>query len=612
MKIKPFFLVSMSLLLLLLIYSGQLQAQSNKVFQIDIKDFKIEGDLKRFNHEWNVTELEKGLKVFTLSLKADTPETPPEFTVKWKIPSVNIYGVWNPAISLDKATFYKSLDTRAVRYAPVISYFDILEKNRMTFACSEALRSLKTGSYIREEDSCFYSYLTFFPEKSPAIDSYQVHIRIDTRDLPLVDVLNQVSNWWAEAKEFNPSPVPEFARRPMYSTWYSYHQNITVEEIVKECRLSKAVGFESVIVDDGWQTNDSNRGYAFTGDWKPERVGDMKNFVKQVHDLDMKFLLWYSVSLMGEKSENYQKYLGKYLWYWQGQNAWVLDPRFPEVREYIINTYETALKQWDLDGFKLDFIGMFRPDEKTVFEASEGRDYASIDKAVDKLMTDIMVRLRSIKPDIMIEFRQPYIGPLMRKYGNMFRAADCPNMALVNRARTTDIRLLAGNTAVHSDMYVWHPEDSVESAALQILSVLFTVPQLSVKMAEVPVDHQEMISFWTTYWNENRDILLDGDFRPAGFTENYNLISAENKKKLIAAIYGERVIKIKHNYQEIDIVNAKQSREVYLDVNSGSEQAKVRIFDTKGELVMEEFVDLEKGVNKFTVPSSGLLQIDLK
>ena len=67
----------------------------------------------------------------------------------------------------------------------------------------------------------------------------------------------------------------------------------------------------------------------------------------------------------------------------------------------------------------------------------------------------------------MIEFRQPYIGPLMRKYGNIFRAGDCPNSALENRVRTTDLHILSGTTAVHSDMIMWHYEDQVEIAAFQ-------------------------------------------------------------------------------------------------------------------------------------------------
>lgn len=35
------------------------------------------------------------------------------------------------------------------------------------------------------------------------------------------------------------------------------------------------------------------------------------------------------------------------------------------MREFLISTYEKALVQWDIDGFKLDFIDSFRFDGKT-------------------------------------------------------------------------------------------------------------------------------------------------------------------------------------------------------------------------------------------------------
>jgi len=48
------------------------------------------------------------------------------------------------------------------------------------------------------------------------------------------------------------------------------------------------MGFDSIIVDDGWQTLDTARGYAFTGDWQPERMPDMKGFVDGCHRLGVK------------------------------------------------------------------------------------------------------------------------------------------------------------------------------------------------------------------------------------------------------------------------------------------------------------------------------------
>jgi len=103
-------------------------------------------------------------------------------------------------------------------------------------------------------------------------------------------------------------------------------------------------------------------------------------------------------------------------------------------------------------------------------ETGGGRDYDGVPEAIDRLLEDTIVRLSRIKREVMVEFRQSYVGPMTRKYGNMFRAMDCPKDAVENRMHTLDIRLLGGDAATHSDMLMWHAEDSVHSAALQIVT----------------------------------------------------------------------------------------------------------------------------------------------
>ena len=58
---------------------------------------------------------------------------------------------------------------------------------------------------------------------------------------------------------------------------------------------------KGVIIDDGWQTDDNRRGYAFCGDWEisERRFPDMRAHVERVHRLGMKYLVWFSVPFMG-------------------------------------------------------------------------------------------------------------------------------------------------------------------------------------------------------------------------------------------------------------------------------------------------------------------------
>lgn len=580
-----------------------------KDIDFNIDSISIEGDLGEFEVDLKIREIESGLEIITMTMSSSEKITPPKFSLKWRFASSDIYAYWNSNSKVDKVNYYyNSFSSAATGQAPVTTFMSAADQNRFTFAISDGLNKVDFGTELIEEDACFHCELTFFGEYNPPIDSYSVEILVDRRAKPYYDVLSDVSSWWASHEDYKPAVVPDDARKPMYSTWYSYHQILDVDVLLSECAKAKEIGMDAIIVDDGWQTMDSKRGYAYTGDWNPDRIPDMKGFVDGVHNLDMKVLLWYSLPFVGEKADNYERFKGKYLRHWESQSTYVLDPRYPEVREFVIGTYEKALKEWGLDGFKLDFLGWFKPTAETVLTAEDGRDFASVNEATDKLMTDIMSRLNSINPEIMIEFRQPYIGPIMRKYGNMFRAADCPNMAVVNRNRVTDIRLIGGETAVHSDMFMWHQSDPVESAALQILNIIFSVPQLSVRLSEIPQEHLDMVKFWTSYWNRNRATLLDGKFMPVNPQALYPIITAEDENKTISALYNDMVLDIKSE-GAIDIINAKSSSSVVVRLLESIGKREVSIFNCKGELVESKSYKFTEGVHQFDLPASGLIEI---
>ena len=84
-------------------------------------------------------------------------------------------------------------------------------------------------------------------------------MRLDIRPVRYERALNDVAAWWAEMPEYRPSPVPAEAREVVYSSWYSYHQDLFAPELEAECRAAAGFGMKSIIVDDGWQTLDNHR-----------------------------------------------------------------------------------------------------------------------------------------------------------------------------------------------------------------------------------------------------------------------------------------------------------------------------------------------------------------
>lgn len=577
----------------------------------DPKEIGIEGDLSPFEASWSITRTAPHLQHVRLVLESPEPAVLPAFKMKWRVPAIDIAGHWVSDNLARKHDHYRArVESRAVQRAPVLTYLSQGDRNRFTVALSDAMNPSFLRGVIREEDAIIDMDLQLFEKSTPPTTRYELTLRFDTRPVGYETAIGDTVRWWAAMEGHQPAPIPEMARVPVYSTWYSYHQNITADAIVAECRLGAELGLQGVIVDDGWQTLDGNRGYAYTGDWKPERIPEMKDLVDRVHALGQKFLLWYSVPMAGEKSAMIADFRDKTLYFHQGFGAYVLDPRYPEVREYLIGVYEDAVRDWGIDGLKLDFIGMFSEKGVEALTAEDGRDYASVDAAVDRLMSDVMARLRALNPDIGIEFRQPYNGPLMRKYGNMFRAVDCANVAIYNRRHIVDLRLIADTTAVHSDMIMWHPEESVETAALQLLNILFSVPQISMRLAEISPEHRQMLKFWIGYWTENRSVLLDGELRAVGPALNYPLLSGRLAGKLIAAVYQDMFVSSGvEPLNAIDIVNGKPTAGAVLRLEQDFGPAEIRIVDTLGQTLSRQQMSLGAGIHAFDVPPSGLLQI---
>ncbi len=457
---------------------------------------------------------------------------------------------------------------------------------------------------VREEDGTNNCAVRFADGGLPAGRDFRFRLRIDLRPMPWYAVLDAVAAWWETL--YPPLPVPESGRLPMYSTWYSMHQSVGAEAVEAQCRLARGLGCSTVIVDDGWQTHDGGRGYAYCGDWQPVRIPDMAAHVARIHAMDMKFILWFAVPYIGMKSQAYGRFQGRFLSEDARNQAAILDPRFPEVRTFLVDLFVQALRNWDIDGFKLDFVDAFRLPPGIAAEATGGRDMADVDAAVVLLLRTTVDRLREIKPDILIEFRQSYVGPVMRSLGNLFRAGDCPIDAIVNRQRVLGIRALCRATAAHSDMLMWHRDEPVESAALQLLNVLFSVPQVSVDLISIPEDHRAMLRFWLAWWRDHRDCLLDGELRMEHPEQRFSQVTARLGDDLVACLYQEVPLRLgADEVAVVSVVNVRRGKGVVLHC-AGQLRRRIEIRDVCGWVLLSRTETIGPGLHWLPVPPAGL------
>ncbi len=604
---------------IVLIVAAIVLSANAMAFSTTVKSHTV-GDvvISSANEIWDIkTSLvrEGEREVITIELNALQPCIPPRMMVEFRTPQLDAHHLWEAGNS-DKAWLQPDwrgrYNSSLARYLPLYSFLNTNNRNRLTIATSEAIRNVEARMGFREEGAVLRGVFHFFVEPEAPISHYKVSILLDRRDIFWADAVREGVQWIESQNNFKVCRIPDAAFDPLYSSWYQFHQQITDKAIEAECREAVKLGMKTIIVDDGWQTADNNRGYAYCGDWEvaPTRIEDMAAHVKRVQEMGMKYMLWYSVPFVGIHSKNFKRFEGKFLTFDNRADrmAGVLDPRFPEVREFICSTYEKALRDWNLDGFKLDFIDAFRfyGEDPAIAERYEGRDIKSVPEAVNVLMKSVVERLQAIKPNVLIEFRQRYIGPAIRQYGNMFRATDCPGDMITNRARIASLRLTSGTTAVHADMLEWHPTEKVEVAARHILSALYGVVQYSVMLREIPQDHLEMIRHWIAFSQAHRNTLLHSNFRPYFPQHCYPILEAESE--------GERIITA---YQEGVVVEAGVAdRDIYIINATGTEKPtvelqrtprKVEYYDTFGNIVAG--AELVSGLQRVAIPISGYIKI---
>ena len=549
---------------------------------------------------------------YTFSLKWNEDEAKKSdlngVEIRYVLPLTDAAHLWTPNCRTKRiidAEWRTKNQTMMTIGAPVACVFNEDEKNRYTFASSETkkITSLEVG--VDEHTSSIFGKLKIGLKQYTNISEHKVKILLIENDMMYYEALDYVRAWWE--KDITPMAVPSIAKMPVYSSWYNFHQHITDEKIEKECILANELGLKSIIVDDGWQTDDTNCGYAFCGDWEvtPSKIKDMKTHVENVHKAGLKYILWFSIPFVGYKSKAWERFKNKIIYKIDRLNAGVLDPRYPDVREYLINIYENALRDYNLDGFKLDFIDRFTIiDENKI---TDEMDYVCVQEAADRLMTDVKKRLTAIKEDVLIEFRQSYIGPDMRKYANMFRVSDCPNDFVSNRIGICDLRLISGSTAVHSDMLMWNDEEISENAAKQILNSIFGVIQLSKKLETMKENHKKMTSFWIDFAIKNKKVLLDSKFYAYEPQNLYPVIKAFDEKDEIIAVYSKNKVINPDLNKNVKIINATSDNVIYVK-SDAQKDINVCVKTCEGETYFEGKISICEGVNCIKVPVSGLIE----
>ena len=554
----------------------------------------------------NVEELrDNGVTRFDISIEFGKTCIPKPVTIVFYTPMIDTDAIWSPMrTNFDIAPNWRphACESRLTGKMPLISLVAADGQNRITASLSDVKNNICFSAGVVEESCDTEWKIALFRTPSAPCSRYDLTLWMDDRQLPLYETVRAAVSRWERA--YIPGFVPEDSYEPLYSTWYNFHQKISPDALLEELKAAKELGFRTVIVDDGWQCTDNNRGYMFTGDWQPqpEKIGDMRCFADACHALGLKVMFWYSVPYIGSGSQNYSRFTGKYLRIANDGEFGVLDPRYPEVRDFLVTLYRDAMQTYALDGLKLDFIDEFYFGADITLP-SDDMDIPVLEDAVFRLMCDIHDAVIAVKPDALIEFRQTYVGPVVRAFGNMLRVNDCPYSANTNTRGVAELRMTSGKTAVHTDMIMWHPSAPKEDVSRQLLAAMFAVPQISVLLNTLPPDHLQVLQHFLNYYKENLSVLKGGAFS-CDVPYRCNVMRVTQDQKQIAVVYHGNAFTV--TSLQTDVFFCIGGNQLFDFTALGNKEITIRVTNCCGDVVSE---NKASGLAKITVPTGGLAEI---
>ena len=218
-----------------------------------------------------------------------------------------------------------------------------------------------------------------------------------------------------------------------------------------------------------------------------------------------------------------------------------------------------------------------------------------------------MEQIAAVRPGFLIELRNRYTNLAARRYGNLYRASDVPLNFAWNRWQVVLARLLAPDRAVHLDPGLWHPDDTDENVAVQLINLICSVPMVSIELERYPQSHIDLIREWIGFYQAHRQTIVHGSFEPTFRLGHVPLIRFTSADERIIGVYDDIAFALGGGPQPLWVLNA--STRPYLDLLPDANAGARRItqYDKFGRIVGQ--ANIHFPVARLAVEVGGRVEI---
>jgi alpha-galactosidase len=573
----------------------------------------ITGDIQPFNSEIRIDTLSENLFLINLTLYTDFPSALPSFNFNVKYPKNKIEALWSSRSWSSNSFINMPNYSRLQSDYSIVSGISQKSKNSITLASFDIYKSRYTGIDIkRETDSLVFSF-NFFNTSVPDAEllEYKVKILLDLRDETYSKTVRESVQWRLDQVDNSAITKVDPSLLPVYSLWYPMDRNIPLENITHYFDSISAMGFRSVLFDDGWQ-NVVRFDVDSSGRWDPSTTNIVKEFMDKAREKNMKISLWYSKPFLGAHRFVYEKFEGKYVQYVTSSQP-ILDIRYPDVRKYLSTVYSDVVQDWGINGIWFNFLNGYYPDENVIMTDDIGRDFVSVRKSLDSLRILMQNDLHTLNPELSINQSYPAVGPLHTSNTQTINGFLGKTVLNDVREKLVNNRLMYGEYSPFMEIMGIHPKDPAVDVALKFQSILFGAPYISYFSYTLPEDIRETLSFWIKYWKTNSQYLLGNDFEAYDPVRHYTVLKVGNETKQIVDFYArtEPFDLGYFNFEMADLINS--SDYPFLSV-TGTPTGKIDFitYDYTGKYLKRGMLKFKKEVAVIDVPVGGFVRLIVK
>jgi hypothetical protein len=421
-----------------------------------------------------------------------------------------------------------------------------------------------------------------------------------------------VDSW----RKYQPPDAGKWAFNPMWHSWYAHGDQIDEVQIRDDARRALDLGAKTIEIDAGWNIPPGIP-YAFEneGDYEfdPRRFPHPLEMIESMHSSGQRLVLHVAPLLMGKNARAWEKMKDCMITV-GGIADPHLDPRLKKVHDYLVESWERLFAFYHVDGLWYDFLEI--PGNADPLKPGMEIVSADLNTAYTLLMQELYKKAVGLNPDAVIIMRRASANLNAKTYCTHIWPMDTPQDYNMNRRDVLYLKTLGPGVLTHACCTSWPISESSENVTRQMASIVMAgVPAFSVKLAESPAEHNAIIKAWLSYYESNRQELVNGEMTPLLPTPPSAAIRIEEGKQAFFGFFEALpgLIEISsEKINKITLINAFSNRTVTrLERVEGEWLAK--IYDQTWNLVSQTILksDPQGGLNINLKGSTGCHEIVL-